>query len=149
MYDVNLRFANKWILTFAFHVEAMSAKVDWICAFTWRCYVTPLHPVTAWIWRGSFASHCLRGVSALSAPLRSIFLIWNMPSIHYEEWSRRLDATSNQMDSVWDNCVSMANTQCSCCLLWWKGLCLVLFKSGVARGGAWYRHGYRCGWLWF
>ena len=145
MYDVNLRFANKWILTFAFHVEPMSAKVDWIWAFAWRCYMT--------LWRhgfggGSFASHCLRGISA---PLRSIFLIWNMSSnpLWRMESETGIHATSNQMDSVSDNCVSMANTQCSCCLLWWKGLCLVLFKSGVVRGGAWYRHEYRCGCLWF
>ena len=84
MYDVNLRFANKWILTFAFHVEAMSAKVDWIWVFAWRCYMTLLRHGFG---GGSFASHCLRGISA---PLRSIFLIWNMSSIHYEEWSRRL-----------------------------------------------------------
>ena len=83
-------------------------------------------------WRGSFASHCLRGISALSAPLRSIFLIWNMSSIHYEERSRRLDATSNQMDSVSDNCVSMADTQCSCCLLlWWEGSALFFSNLGL------------------
>lgn len=100
MYDVNLRFANKWILTFAFS--------RWTYVSQGRlnlsvCLKMLYDPVTAWIWRGSFSSHCLRGIST---PLSSIFLIWNMSSIHYEEWSRRLGYM--QLRIRWNLCQTTA-----------------------------------------